>query len=105
MLQLIKKHLLKIIDDIDSGNTNLNEEEQLKVVELLKKFNSREKMISKYQAYTYLNLRRAQFDNLVREGKIPKGIKETGFKELRWKLSDIKKIAKDRNTSINNKNV
>lgn len=105
MLQLIKKHLLRIVDDIDTGNTNIDENEQVELVEFLKKFNSREKMLSKYQAYTYLNLRRAQFDNLVREGKIPKGIKEAGFKELMWKLSDIKKIAKDRNNIINNKNV
>lgn len=102
MLQLIKKHLLRIVDDIDADNTNLNESEQIELVELLKKFNSRGKMISKYQAYTYLNMSRAQFDNLVRAGKIPKGIKESGFKELRWRLSDIQKIAKDRNTNINN---
>lgn len=102
MLQLIKKHLLKIVNDIDAGNTNLNESEQIELVEFLKKFNSREKWMSKYQAYTYLNLRRAQFDNLVRAGKIPEGTKEPGFKELRWKLSDIQKIAKSRNTNTNN---
>lgn len=102
MLQLIKKHLLRIVDDIDSGNTNLNESEQMEIAKFLKAFNSREKMMSKYQAFTYLNMSRAQFDNLVREGKIPRGIKESGFKELRWKLSDIQRIAKDRNTSINN---
>lgn len=101
MLQLIKKHLLRIVDDIDAGNTNLNESEQIEIVEFLKKFNSREKMISKYQAYTYLNMSRAQFDKLVREGVLPKGRKIEGFKELQWSLKEIQ----DRKKSINNKKV
>ena len=96
MLQIIKKLLLKVVDDIDSGNTNLNESEQMEIAEFLKKFNLRGKMLSKYQAYTYLNISRAQFDNLIREGKIPKGIKEAGFKELRWNLKDIQEIKKSR---------
>lgn len=102
MLRVLKKQLLKIVDDIDVGNSEISDEDAVQIAEFLKRFNSRDKMISKYQAYTYLNLRRAQFDNLVRAGKIPEGIKEQGFKELRWKLSDIQKIAKDRNTNINN---
>ena len=102
MLQLIKKHLLRIINDIDSGNTNISEEEQVELVEFLKRFNSRDKYVSKYQAYTYLNISRATFDNMVSAGIIPKGIKEAGFKELRWNLSDIQKIAKDKSININN---
>ena len=96
MLKVIKKQLLKVVDDIDSGNTNLNESEQMEIAEFLKKFNSRGRMLSKYQAYTHLNISRAQFDNLIREGKIPKGIKEAGFKELRWNLKDIQEIKKSR---------
>lgn len=92
MLQLIKKHLQQIIEDIDAGNTNLSEEEELKLLKYLKGFNSREKYFSKYQAYTYLRISRAEFDNRVREGKIPKGIKIQGFKELHWKQKDIKNL-------------
>lgn len=35
MIELIKKYLLKIVDDIDAGNSNLTESEavELKVVE------------------------------------------------------------------------
>ena len=98
MLGIIRKHLLQIIDDIDSGNTNLTEEEELELIGFLRKFNSRDKYISKYQAYTYLNIRRAQFDNLVRDGKLPKGKKIEGFKELQWSLKEIKDAKRRRDT-------
>ena len=101
MLQLIKKHLLRIVDDIDADNTNLSENEQIELAEFLKKFNYRDKFISKYQAYTYLNMSRAQFDKLIREGVLPKGKKVEGFKELQWSLKEIK----DRKKIINNKKV
>lgn len=90
MLQVIKKQLLRIIDDIDAGNTNMTEEEMVETAKFLKKFNSREKFISKYQAFKYLNMSRAKFDNLVRAGLLPKGKKVEGFKELQWSLKEIK---------------
>ena len=90
MLQVIKRELLRIVDDIDTGNTNLDEKEQVEIVEFLKKFNFRDKMISKYQAYTYLNISRATFDNMVRDGLLPQGKKIEGFKELQWSLKEIK---------------
>ena len=40
--------------------------------------------MSKYQAFNYLGISRATFDNLVREGKIPPGIKQQGFTEKAW---------------------
>lgn len=94
MLQVIKNQLLRILDDIDTGNTNMTDEEMIETAKFLKKFNSREKYISKYQAYTYLNMSRAQFDNLVRKGVLPKGKKVEGFKELQWALKDIKDASK-----------
>lgn len=91
MLQLIKKLLLQIINDIDTGNSNLTEEEQLKTIRLLQKYSRKDTPLSKYQAYTYLNISRATFDNKVREGKLPRGRKVEGFKELRWYKKDLDK--------------
>lgn len=101
MLQVIKNQLLRVIDDIDSGNSNMSEKEMIETAKFLKKFNSREKFISKYQAYIYLNMRRAKFDNLVRAGLLPKGKKVEGFKELQWSLKEIKdaKRRRDANAS------
>lgn len=84
MLKLIRKYLEKIVSDIDAGNSNLSDAEALKVLEALKSYSDREVRLSKYQACQYLNMSRASFDNYVRFGKIPKGIKEAGFKELFW---------------------
>lgn len=98
MLRVLKKQLLKIVDDIDVGNSEISDEDAIQIAEFLKKFNSRDKMISKYQAFTYLNISRAQFDNLVREGRLPKGKKIEGFKELQWSLKEIKDAKRGRNT-------
>ena len=89
MLKLIRNQLLKIVEDIDAGNSNLTEEEEIEVAKLLKKFTTKDKSMSKYEAYTYLGISRAKFDNLVREGKLPQGKKQQGFKELSWKKKDL----------------
>lgn len=51
--------------------------------------------MSKYQAYTYLNISRAQFDNLVRAGVLPKGKKTAGYKELSWFKKDLNEYIKN----------
>jgi predicted DNA-binding transcriptional regulator AlpA len=50
---------------------------------------NKNKRLSKYKACEYLNMSRATFDNYVREGKIPKGKKEAGFKELSWTKKEL----------------
>lgn len=95
MFQTIKKILLGIIDDIDAGNTNADEEELLEIAKVLKEMVRKDVPMSKYQAYTYLNMSRAKFDNLVREGKIPNGKKTAGFKELNWMKKDLIKAKKE----------
>lgn len=87
MLEIIKKLLSKAIDDIDAGNSNISEEEGQQIIRLLSEIMS--PYVSKYQACQHLGVSRATFDNLVRAGKLPKGIKRTGFKELAWKKADL----------------
>lgn len=89
MLQIIRKILVDIIDRIDSGNTNITEEEGLEVIKYLNAFNDKDEGISKYTACQYLNVSRATFDNLVREGKLPEGKHIQGFKEKRWYKKDL----------------
>ena len=89
------------MDDIDAGNSEMSEKELYEVTDLLKRYNFRDKYISKYQAYTYLNIRRAKFDNLVREGVLPRGKKIEGFKELQWSLKEIKEYSKKVATNNN----
>ena len=87
----LKPYLERIIDDIDAGNSNLDEEEAIKVAKFIKEVARTDTPMSKYQAYTYLNISRAKFDGLVREGKIPKGRKIPGWKELVWYKRDLKR--------------
>lgn len=89
MLALIKKLLLKVIEDIDTGNCYIDESEGNKIIEIIKSLSDKTQKLSKYQACTYLNISRASFDNYIREGKIPKGKKEAGFKELFWCKKDL----------------
>lgn len=97
MLKLIRNQLLKIVEDIDAGNSNLTEEEEIEVAKLLKKFTTKDRPMSKYEAYTYLGISRAKFDNLVREGKLPQGKKQQGFKELSWTKKELDKYIKQYN--------
>ena len=92
MLQTIKRLLLKIVDDIDAGNSYIDENEAIELIGSLKEMVRTDKPMSKYQSYTFLNMSRAKFDNLVREGKIPRGKKVVGFKELQWFEKDLRNI-------------
>lgn len=70
----------------------------LTLIIVISQWNSRVKLFlcyqisliqSKVQACDYLGVSRATFDNYVRDGFIPKGIKQEGFKELSWQKSDL----------------
>lgn len=89
LMKVIKKLLYQIIDNIDAGNSNLSEEEAIKVVEALREYSSKGEGMSKYSACQYLNISRATFDNLVREGKLPEGKHVIGFKEKRWYQKEL----------------
>lgn len=92
MMKIIKDLLLKIVNDIDTGNTNISAEECEKVIEYLTEISDKNAKLSKYQACKHLKVSRATFDNYVRSGKIPKGRKQIGFKELFWYKKDLDKF-------------
>lgn len=94
MLKIIRELLLKIVDNIDAGNSNLSEDEALQAIDYLKKLTNKEKRLSKYEACRYLNISRATFDNYVRAGKLPRGKHEEGFKELSWTQKDLDEFIK-----------
>lgn len=75
--KLIVKLLRETADKIDAGNSELTDSEAMEIMSVLT-----HQAMSKEQACSYLNLSRSRFDDLVREGKLPKGRKRRGFKEL-----------------------
>lgn len=92
MLKIIRNLLQQIIDDIDSGNSNISEVDQLKTIEFIHQITSKE--LSKIESANYIGVSRATFDNYVREGLIPRGTKRSGFKELSWNKNDLDKFLK-----------
>ena len=94
MIKLIRSILQQFIDDIDSGNSNINEQEQEKLLNLLLEFNQKE--LSKIESANYIGVSRATFDNYIDKGLIPKGHKRQGFKELSWNKCDLDKFLKEK---------
>lgn len=94
LIDVIAQLLEQCLGNIKAGTSNISEEDQLEIVEMLRKYTDKDRRLSKYQACTYLNMSRATFDNYVREGKIPKGKKEIGWKELSWSESELKEVIK-----------
>lgn len=89
MLKVVRNLLLKIVEDIDKGNSNITEEDAIEIIDNIKRLTNKDTRLSKYSACKYLNVSRATFDNYVREGKLPKGKHEIGFKELSWNKSTL----------------
>ena len=88
-MQALKKLLTKLLrataNKIDAGTCELSEEEATQMLEVLSNI-----ALSKEQACIYLNMSRSRFDDLVRQGKLPKGKKRVGFKELFWYKDELK---------------
>lgn len=97
MLNVIKEQLLKIIENIDAGNSNISKEDAINTLKYIRELTDEDKRLSKYQACQYLNISRATFDNYVREGKLPRGKKDAGFKELSWSKKELKNYIKRKN--------
>ena len=95
MIKVIRNLLVKIINDIDAGNSNITENEAMELTKVLQSYTDKTVKMSKYQACQYLNISRATFDNYVREGKIPKGTHQAGFKELSWSQKDLDSFIKE----------
>lgn len=89
MIKIIRELLVKIINDIDTGNSNISNAEAIKLAETIRSFTYKDERLSKHQSYMYLNISRATFDNYVRLGKLPRGESKAGFKELSWSKKDL----------------
>lgn len=76
---LVVRYLREAADKIEVGNSELTETEAMDILKVIA-----HKSMSKEQACQYLNLSISRFDDYVRMGKIPKGKKVVGFKELRF---------------------
>lgn len=72
---VLLSNIIALIDDIDSDNCNITMEQQSKITSVLSNIANPDYRMSKVQACDYLGVSRATFDNYVRDGFIPKGVK------------------------------
>lgn len=86
---LFIKLLRKTVEDIEVGNSELSDSE---MVDLMSAVTHRS--MSKAQACKLLNVNRSKFDMLVRMGKLPRGRKRMGFKELTWYQDELDEYVK-----------
>ena len=92
ILNMLKNELLRIVDNIDSGNSNLSSEELEEVCEMISILSNAESKLSKYQVIDKLHISRATFDNYVAKGVVCKGRSQQGFKEKYWYNKDLDKL-------------
>lgn len=88
-LKTFAKQLRYTADQIESGNSNMTQDELEDAIATLQNAANKQKRLSKVQAAEYLKVSVRTFDNYIRQGKIPKGIKQIGFKELFWEQKDL----------------
>ena len=78
MINIIRNLLLKIIENIDAGNSNITEKEAFEIIDMLKHYTDTTQYYNRTQAAKYLNCSVQSFDLYRKEGKIPEGIKQAG---------------------------
>ena len=91
MIQIVKKLLLQLLNDIDAGNSNLTEEESIKLLQYMIETADATKKFNRTQAAEYLHCSVQSFDLYRKEGKIPKGTKIRGS-GLVWSKSQLDKF-------------
>ena len=90
LMKLLKVELLKIVDNIDAGNSNMDEEDMAQTIMALRQYSHKDELMTKYQACQFLGVSRATFDNLVANGELPKGEKKfAGDSSLFWEFKDL----------------
>ena len=87
--QELRNSLLQIINSMDAGTSEICEEDEIKLLKMINTMTNTENKFSKYQACKYLGVSRSTFDRYVKDGLIPEGRKQQGFKELFWIKSDL----------------
>ena len=71
-------------DAIDAGNSHLNSEQATNILSCIAHIE-----MTKEDVCDYLNLGRSRFDDLVREGKLPRGKKVKYKNNLVWYKDEV----------------
>lgn len=86
---LLGDELIRIGNDIKLNRCPMTDEQGLDILDIV-----RHKPMNKEQACEYIGLARSRFDDLVRDGILPKGRKEKGGK-LYWYQDELDNAIRD----------
>lgn len=88
-MDIVKKNFVKtlkeITDNIEAGNSEIDEEQAVAIMETVA-----HKPLSREGSARYLNMSTRRFGALVKAGLLPKGRKRSGFKEKVWYKDELK---------------
>lgn len=90
-LLLLKLGLQAIINEIDAGNSNLTEEQECELLDMISWMTNPETKLSKYQASKELGKSRSMIDNYIKSGELTLR-EQQGFKEKFLYRRDIIKL-------------
>lgn len=68
MLKVIRDLLLKVVDSIDVGNSNISEKEAFEIIDIIKRYTDTTQYYNRTQAAKYLNCSVQSFDLYRKEG-------------------------------------
>lgn len=102
MLKVIKDQLIKIIDDIDTSNSNLTSEQAIQVAEFLNEMTSTKKLYNRTKAAEYLNCSVQSLDLYRKDGTLEEGKKEKGG-VIQWTKKQLDDCIERRRRNDNTK--
>ena len=102
MLKVIKDQLIKIINDIDTGNSNLTPEQTIQVAELLNEITNPKKLYNRTQADKYLICCVQSLDLYRKDGTLEEGKKEKGG-VIQWTKKQLDDCIERRRRNDNTK--
>lgn len=82
--EIVVKLLHQYADNIENGTSNITIEEASNILSAVAHI-----AMSKEEVCEYLNISRSRFDDLVREGRIPRGKKVKHKNNLVWYKDEI----------------
>ena len=100
MLKELRDLLMKIVNDIDSGNSNIDESQTIEIAsaigELVSRYNKPKisNKLTRLEACRYLRVSETKFNILRRKGLISEGTKKAGDVR-KWSIEELDKYIKD----------
>ena len=100
MLKELRDLLMKIVNDIDSGNSNIDESQTIEIAsaigELVSRYNKPKipNKLTRLEACRHLRVSETKFNMLRRKGLISEGTKKAGDVR-KWSIEELDKYIKE----------